>query len=87
MSDAILSRHKIVLNPMAGEEWCLSCNEPWPCATVATLTRHDAYEAALRRIVEMDTIIDIKEFANDTLAAHGAADLHGQTQTPDTDRG
>lgn len=75
MSSTILPRHKKVYNPMVGEDWCHTCNEQWPCATVATCTRHDAYEAALRRIVEMDTIIDIKEHANDTLVAHGAADL------------
>lgn len=71
---------------MAGEDWCHPCNEQWPCATVATLTRHDAYEAALRRILEMDTIIDIKEFVNDTLVAHGAADLHAN-ESVDRGRG
>lgn len=58
---------------MAGVEWCLTCDEQWPCATVAMYDRQIAYEAALRRIVEMDTILDAKEHAHDILSRSSPA--------------
>lgn len=81
----ILTAHKKGYNPLAGEDWCLPCNQQWPCDTVAMYDRCLEYEAALRRIMEMDYLIDIKEFANRTLVAHGAAaDLHGAGESDDT---
>jgi hypothetical protein len=64
---AILARHRRGYDPHTGEDWCLSCDEPWPCATVARVKTCDRYEAALRQMTEMDHLIDIKELANTTL--------------------